>query len=116
MESQIATTDRQASSEQIYLYRRPNLETPLDRTLLSAPQAFLYISGVLKLRTPPLVADLGQTRGGFLMKLQNDPKKIRLRRSKKLIFERFRAFPIVATIFKKKAMNCVQRGDPLRFE
>ena len=36
---------------------------------------------------------------------KDDPKKIRLRRSQNLIFERSRTFPIVVTIFKKKVFD-----------
>ena len=34
-------------------------------------------SGLFKLRKPPLVPDPGQTRGGFLMKVDLGPKKVR---------------------------------------
>ena len=50
------------------------------------------VSGLFKLRIPPLVTDLGQTRGGFLKKDSRPQKISACGGPKTLIFERFRAF------------------------
>ena len=72
------------------------------------------IRGIEVKKPPPPCCRSGTNKGGgFLMKLQNDPKFFRLRRSKKSIFERFRAFPIVATIFKKNWQWTACKGGTL---